>query len=213
MEPPNKRPKRGNNALSPDRIFNANSPVTTENAEIQAFLSLCMHNWTDYTEEEKSSIISKLPEKHQLFNHDNEGKLKCPMGPHFLLDDSVIKDQIARFKRDVTDGLYTKTWQEKARKAMEERASGKFDQHLADHVEEMFPTDDERGEEAIAGMSSDGEYGPSERRRKGKGRAGKDTDESHESQSQQPVDPVEQSRGSQEHTHDVSIHNEEEMAQ
>lgn len=154
MDPPSKRPKRKATGLTSTRLFNPDSPITAQDSDIQSFLSICLSNWSQYDEEEKSSIIRALPTSYQKVETDQDGKICCPLIPNIVVDDKVLRDQIARFKRDVKDGFYTKTWQEKARKAMEERANGKFDAYLSKHADEMFVNDDEdeRG-------SSDEDYG------------------------------------------------------
>jgi len=85
-----------------------------------------------------------------------------PLEPTFCLDDPYLKRSIARFKRELSDGYYTKVWQDKAKRAHEERMEGKFDEYLAEHAEEMFVEEEGEAEEAGAhelGLESeDGEY-------------------------------------------------------
>lgn len=72
-----------------------------------------------------------------------------------------MKRAVARFKRDLADGYYEKSWQEKASKAHEERLEGKFDGYLQQHAEEVFLEEDGDAESAIdelAEESEDGEY-------------------------------------------------------
>jgi len=85
-----------------------------------------------------------------------------PLEPTFCSEDPYLKRSIARFKRELSDGYYTKVWQDKAKRAHEERMEGKFDQYLAEHAEEMFVEEDDQADEAgadeLAQESEDGEY-------------------------------------------------------
>lgn len=85
-----------------------------------------------------------------------------PLEPTFCSEDPYLKRSIARFKRELSDGYYTKVWQDKAKRAHEERMEGNFDDYLADHAEEMFVEEedlaDEAGADEMAQESEDGEY-------------------------------------------------------
>ncbi|KAK5936992.1 hypothetical protein PMZ80_010741 [Knufia obscura] len=85
-----------------------------------------------------------------------------PLTPAFCSKDPYLKSSIARFKRDLGDGYYAKTWQDKAKRAHEERMDGKFDEYLREHAEEMFVEEEEpvgnaAGDELVE-ESEDGEY-------------------------------------------------------
>jgi hypothetical protein len=91
-----------------------------------------------YTEAEKGSIINSLPPAYRQYETDGQGRLKCPLSTSFVLDDPHIKAAVHQFKNDIKDGYYDKTWQNQARKAMEERRDGKFNAYLQEHTEETF---------------------------------------------------------------------------
>ena len=83
-----------------------------------------------------------------------------PITPAFCSDDLYLKRAIARFKRDLKDGYYEKSWQDKAKKAHEERLEGKFDEYIRQHTEEMFAEDDveQDGAADATEESENGEY-------------------------------------------------------
>ncbi len=54
------------------------------------------------------------------------------------MSDLFLKRGISKFKSDVEEGYYDLAWQTKARKAMQDRREGKFDDYLKQHVEEVF---------------------------------------------------------------------------
>lgn len=95
--------------------------------------------------------------------------LPAPITPKFIADDLYIKHAIARFKRDVRDGYYEKAWQDRADKARQERAEGKFDQYVLEHADEIFgpfDTEDEDVEEESSDSESDLKARREERKRK-----------------------------------------------
>ena len=84
-----------------------------------------------------------------------------PLQPAFCSDDQYLKRSIARFKRELSDGYYTKVWQDKAKRAHDERMEGIFDDYLDEHAEEIF-LEGVKGEgdklDELAYRSEDGEY-------------------------------------------------------
>jgi len=144
-------------------------------------------SWNSYTDEEKKGIIQSLPPTRQpknspaqtqdklrrangndqqdkgsvpeLTEQDEQVLVNPPLLPSFISSDPYLKRAIARFKRDVADGYYEKTWQDKARKSHQDRHEGKFDAYLEQHTEEMFvDVDDESEEDNADELGSDGEY-------------------------------------------------------
>lgn len=89
-----------------------------------------------------------------------------------MSEDRIVRDNIATFQREVGDGYYTKSWQERARKAMQERAEGRFDEYLRSHAEEVFG---DNGDEDMNGDDSDNdaEYSTKKRGRREKGKQNK----------------------------------------
>jgi hypothetical protein len=138
--PPAKGPKRSNGPWSSSRVLNSSSPIVR--TDIHAFLVTAISGWNvaseTYTEAEKRSLIDSLPLAYRKYELDDEGRLKCPLPTDFVLDDPYIKAATQRFKNDITDGYYEKTWQNQARRAMHDRRDGKFDAFLQEHVEATF---------------------------------------------------------------------------
>lgn len=91
----------------------------------------------------------------QHLEQDWASYMAPPLEPTFCLEDPYLKRSIARFKRELSDGYYTKVWQDKAKRAHEERMAGKFDEYLAEHAEEMFV--EEEGADELTLESEDGE--------------------------------------------------------
>lgn len=131
-----------------------------------------------------SSRSSSIPEEKEPIKHNwnrgmlgNEGPQQIfniyaapPLPPSFCSDDPYLKRSIARFKRELSDGYYTKVWQDKAKRAHEERMDGKFDEYLTEHAEEMFLDEEEEGDEPAIGElveeSGDEEYQDGSRKRR-----------------------------------------------
>ncbi|KAH0828458.1 hypothetical protein AYO21_00405 [Fonsecaea monophora] len=177
-----KRPKRNTGPWSSQRILNSSSPITT--TDIHGFLVAAISNWTaepdSYTEVEKRSIIDTLPPRYRKYELDVEGRLKCPLSVEFMLDDPYIKAAVNKFKRDVSEGYYEKSWQNQARKAMQERRDGKFDSYLQQHTEETFGdsglnSQDETADDHVdaAADSSDGDWADGPDGPSGRGRGSK----------------------------------------
>ena len=110
-------------------------------------------------------------QQQQSFEHCNT----APLSPTFFCGDPYLKRAIARFKRELSDGYYTKVWQDKAKRAHDERMDGNFDEYLAEHAEGLFPDEGEGSELAevkLAEETEDEEYqdGTPKRRRNGQSR-------------------------------------------
>jgi len=162
MTRPAKRPKRNTGPWSSSRILNSSTPIVGK--DILAFLVTCISGWQEnYDEEEKHAIIDSLPPHYRKYDVDESGRLKCPVSVDLVLKDSHLKAAVARFKNDVSEGHYEKAWQNRARKAMQERQEGRFDEYLEQHAEEMFgeqPDDgSQNADDQTEDHSSDGEWG------------------------------------------------------
>lgn len=85
-----------------------------------------------------------------------------PLDSSDLVTDPFVKRAIARFKRDLGDGYYEKTWQDKAKRAHKERMDGRFDEYVLQLAEDKFGEpaegDDVDGQDELAQISEDGEY-------------------------------------------------------
>lgn len=126
---------------------------------------IAISKWkTDYSDAEKRSIIDTLPTAYRVYQRDEAGSLVCPIEVDFIKCDPYLKRAISKFQEDVSEGSYEEKWQNQARKAMQERAEGKFDDYLQQHVEEMYgdvgveKADEEAQERDDTGMSSDGSW-------------------------------------------------------
>ena len=83
-------------------------------------------------------MIDALPPAYRIYEHDEAGALKCPISIDCIKSDPFLKRAVSKFKTDVSEGSYEEKWQRDAKKAMQERAEGKFDEHLRQQVEYMF---------------------------------------------------------------------------
>lgn len=146
-------------ALTTSRVFGPHSPIKEADIDLQAFLARCMTGWDSYTETEKAGILASLPENRQCPHKLDDP----PLSAEFCTSDDYIKRAIARLKRDLGDGYYQKSWQDKAKKAHEERLAGKFDDYLKAHAEEMFC--DELDGKQEEGEESDAEYKEGKKRK------------------------------------------------
>jgi len=107
--------------------------------DLHSFLVGCISTWdTNYDEIQKHAIIDSLPRQYRKYNVDGSGHLICPVSTDFLLEDPYIKSAILKFKTNLKEGLYEKGWQNRARKAMQERDEGKFDTYLREKAESEF---------------------------------------------------------------------------
>lgn len=139
--PPPPPAQRPTGSWAPSRVLTKASGVV--NADIRAFLSICMTGWDNYTVDEQREIIDTLPEARRFYIDNPEtGKLACPLDAEFLATDTYLKRAISRFKTDVSDGNYTASWQHKARQAMTERSEGRFDEYMKQHTEDLFGGDE-----------------------------------------------------------------------
>lgn len=147
-------------ALTTSRTFGQRSPIV--NADIQAFLTKCMspEQWNKYNDGEKQAILNSLPTAHQpRLSTSTERQLDDPpLSQHFCEGDKFLKQAVARFKRDLSDGYYEKAWLNKANQAHQERLDGKFDEYIKQHTAEMF-VDEEEDDEQSAEDTDDGSYG------------------------------------------------------
>ena len=159
MAPPSKRPKRTKVpklSISAPRVLNADTPIL--NRDIHGFITTALSPafWSQYSEEEKRKLIDLFPAKYRHYDVDDNGSLKCPVSTDFIQTDSYVRAGVARFKRDVEAGCWEARWQVQARKAMEERKEGKFDEYLEDHAEECF------GEETAGDAVEDDDHSESD---------------------------------------------------
>ena len=148
--PPTTRPKRKLRFSQPkktsfpvggswakSKILTPQSAIITQ--DLQSFLVTAISGWANnYTDEERRLIIDTLPPADRIYEYDEVGTLKCPISLDFVMTDPFLKRALSKFKDDVSEGSYEEKWQRDAKKAMQERADGKFDEHLKQQVEEMF---------------------------------------------------------------------------
>lgn len=138
-------------------------------------LSKC-DNLEQPTPSTRQALIDTLRQQ-DVQSHDTS---RTPLTASNVREDSYVKRAVAKFKRDLGDGYYEKTWQDKARRAHQERMEGRFDDYVRQHAEGMFEDDDSHGDNDgneqgdLSQVSEDGEYlGTSRGRSRGKGRSRK----------------------------------------
>lgn len=178
--------------LTTSRAFGSKSPLTDLDLQAFLARCMSMDQWHTYTDSEKKRIFESLPPSrkpaslsftdglpevenlHQTQSPRTaspplEQQSTCsqilsepPVDSSTLVTDPFVKRAIARFKRDLGDGYYEKTWQDKARRAHDERMEGKFDDYVRQHAEDMFedPANegDDDDQDELAHASEDGEY-------------------------------------------------------
>jgi Asx homology domain len=135
----NKRPKR--NLLTPANALQPNSPILKE--DIQSLFASTILTWSSMAEKKKRNLIDNFPPAYRLYKTDAAGNLTCPISEQFAASDSIIKRDVARFKRDVEAGFYVKKWHEEGKRAMKERMEGQFDNYIKQHAEDNFGTSQE----------------------------------------------------------------------
>lgn len=146
MAPPSKRTKQAKipkASLSASKVLNSNTPILSQDIHGFIIATLSPMYWCSYSEQEKRQLIDLFPAAYRSYNVDAQGKLECPVSTEFLQSDTYVKAGVARFKRDVEAGCWEMKWQEQARKAMQERNEGKFDEYLKEHAEDCFGEDAE----------------------------------------------------------------------
>ena len=130
----NKGQKR--NLLKPSNALQTNSPILKE--DIQSLFASTILNWSSMSEDKKRNLINVFPPAYRVHDTDHTGKLKCPISGEFAANDSIIRRDVARFKRDVEAGFYVKKWQDEGKRAIKERAEGQFDDYIKRHAEDNF---------------------------------------------------------------------------
>jgi hypothetical protein len=135
IEPPPTKSSGG--SWSASKVLTKSSGVI--NADIQAFLLTCVAGWESYSADEQRDIIGTLPQGRRIYVTNPEtGKYTCPLEVDFIASDPYMKRAIVRFKNDLKDGHYSQTWQRQSRQAMKDRADGRFDKYLKQHLEDTF---------------------------------------------------------------------------
>lgn len=138
--------------LNPSNALQTNSPVLKE--DLQSLLASTILAWSSLAETKKRDLIDVFPPAYRLYDTDENGKLKCPISEEFAANDSTIKRDVARFKRDVEAGFYLKKWQDGGKRAMSERAEGQFDEYIKQHAEDNFGRNqDQQGDRKLANIA------------------------------------------------------------
>lgn len=137
MAPRNPRPKNATARFAADRIFHTGSPIVS--SDVQAFVAKCVAGWDlNYTEDEKMRLIDTMPARYRRYESDGDGRLTCPLPVDLVRQDAFMKAAINKFQKDVQEGYYLKSWQERATKATRERQEGTFDDYLRETAEQRF---------------------------------------------------------------------------
>lgn len=132
----NKNKRANRNVLTIPNALQRTSPILKQ--DIQSLFASTILDWLSMTEDRKRNLINTFPPAYRNYDTDEAGKLKCPISAEFVANDSIIKRDVARFKRDVEAGFYVKKWQEEGKLAMKERVKGEFDEYLKQHAEDNF---------------------------------------------------------------------------
>lgn len=141
----NKVKRRKRHPPTPANAFQKKSSILKDG--IQSLFATAISNWSSMAEDKKRNLINVFPPAYRIYNTDEAGKLKCPISEDFAANDSVIKRDVARFKRDFQAGFYITKWQEEGKRAMKERAEGQFDDYIKQHAEDNFGAIQEGREE------------------------------------------------------------------
>ena len=137
MSPLTKRSRRSRGPYTGDRILTAASPLLTK--DLQGFLLSCLSLWDqDYTEQEKHILIGSLPRAFRSYQPNQDGNLTCPFTMESAYSNFYLNAGRSKFLEDIGAGHYEKRWQNKARRAMQERKRGDFADHLHRRAEAMF---------------------------------------------------------------------------
>lgn len=92
--------------------------------------------WTSLSAEQQTTLISMLPdsaENQRLLEKIKQGEQDTR--PQWLKASDVFRDEVAKFKDDLTSGHLAKTWQAAAEQAAIERAAGEYDAWKAEEAE------------------------------------------------------------------------------
>lgn len=94
--------------------------------------------WTSLSPSQQTTLISMLPdstENQQLLARIGAGETGKDTRPQWLMASNVFRDEVAKFKDDLTNGHLAKTWQAAAKQAVVERAAGEYDAWKAEEAE------------------------------------------------------------------------------
>lgn len=128
--------KRGR--LTPANALQTTSPILQQ--DLQSLFASTVSTWSTLPEAKKRILIDAFPPAYRIYESDDtaDAGLKCPISEHFVTNDHIIKRDVARFKRNVEEGLYLKKWQEEGKRAMKARVEGEFEEYLQWLAEEDF---------------------------------------------------------------------------
>lgn len=128
-------PRKGTSRVFDPIYITTNSTSRLGRADIYHML-LEDSAWTSLSAEQQTTLVSMLPD-----SADNQRLLMKIRGgeddtrPQWLKASDVFRDEVAKFKNDLTNGHLAKTWQAAAEQAVAERAAGDYDEWKAKESE------------------------------------------------------------------------------
>jgi hypothetical protein len=140
QEPPSTRaspPKKGASRVFDPIYITTNSTSRLGRADIYHLL-LEDGAWTNLSAEQQKTLISMLPdspENQRLLEEIKAGRTGKETRPQWLTASDAFRDEVAKFKDDLTNGHLAKTWQAAAEQAVVERAAGEYDAWKAEEAE------------------------------------------------------------------------------
>lgn len=130
-------PKKGTSKVFDPYYITTNSTSRLGRADIYHLL-LEDGAWTSLSAEQQTTLISMLPnspENQRLLESIKAGDTGKETRPQWLRASNLFRDEVAAFKKNLTNGHLGKTWQAAAEQAVAERAAGEFDVWKAEEAE------------------------------------------------------------------------------
>lgn len=130
-------PKKGTSKVFDPYYITTNSTSRLGRADIYHLL-LEDGAWTSLSAEQQTTLISMLPdspENQRLLESIKAGETGRETRPQWLRASNMFRDEVAAFKKNLTNGRLGKTWQAAAEQAVAERAAGEFDAWKAEEAE------------------------------------------------------------------------------
>ncbi|KAF1926609.1 uncharacterized protein M421DRAFT_41329, partial [Didymella exigua CBS 183.55] len=133
QEQPAPRPspqRKGTNRVFDPIYITTNSTSRLGRADIYHML-LEDGAWTSLSAEQQATLVSMFPdsaENQRLLDRIRAGETGKGTRPQWLKASDVFRDEVAKFKDDLTNGHLAKTWQAAAEQAVVERAAGEYDE-------------------------------------------------------------------------------------
>ncbi|KAF3034925.1 hypothetical protein E8E12_006581 [Didymella heteroderae] len=130
-------PRKGTSKVFDPYYITTNSTSRLGRADIYHLL-LEEGAWTSLPAEQQTRLIAMLPnspENQRLLEKIKAGETGKETRPQWLKESNVFRDEVAEFKKNLTNGHLGKTWQAAAEQAVAERAAGEYDAWKAEEAE------------------------------------------------------------------------------